>query len=81
MLNNLQNLYQGMRSNSTRPGLSDPIRAQVAHRENSLGAPRGQNALQKHYSRYIGATGNNENMNTQNYPGSHRAKYEDDVRS
>ena len=63
MLNNFQNLYQGMRSNSTRGGISEPIRPQLAHRETSLGVQRGQAGLQKHYSRYIGATGNNENVN------------------
>jgi hypothetical protein len=77
MLNNLQNIYQGQRSNSTRPGFTEPMKAQLAHRETSLGAQRGSHGLQKHYSRYIGTTGNNENVNTSNYPGSHRARYED----
>lgn len=77
MLNNLQNLYNGIRCNSTRPGVTEPIKPQMAQRDNSLGGPRGSNALQKHYSRYIGATGNNENVNIQNQPGSHRARFEE----
>ena len=62
MINTMQSLYQGIRTNSQRGSQPQPLHVTMAHRDSSHGAQRPTQGLQKAYSRYMGAENYHPNV-------------------